>query len=151
MNKTASATVLAAVVVLGGTFTAAYALTDRQEPPRAAPATGQLPEPLKEGVRVGVVDREGNEVGFVEPGAMDRARDRIMQRMLDAGIRDTSNITETEETAYLVTEAIPVTDAGGKLTGYLAGGYLTTAEYEAAKGRALETVAAVERRDGGGS
>lgn len=147
MSKTATAAVVAAGLVIAGALGTSYALAEQGDPkPPAAETKDEYPKPIEEGTPVGVVDREGNEVGFVDPSAMDGANARIMERMKAAGIRDTSTITDDEAAAYQVLEAVPVTDAKGRLTGYLAGGYLTVAEHDAAVDGARRTVDAVEAR-----
>lgn len=147
MSKSAAVAVISAGLVLAGALGATYATADDVgAKPSAAASRSEEPKPIESGEVVGVVDREGNEVGFVDAAAMDRANARIMDRMLDAGIEDTATITEDEAAAYQVIEAVPVTDADGELTGYLAGGYLTIEELEAAEPGARKVVEAVEAR-----
>jgi hypothetical protein len=92
----------------------------------------------------GVVDGEGNEVGFFSPAEFDAAAERLLAEKAADGNLESSELTHEQRWAYFVLSAVDVHDEAGDLTGYFADGFYTPEEYAEAVARAEPIVAAAK-------
>lgn len=92
----------------------------------------------------GVVDGEGNEVGFFSPSTADAASEAVRAEQVADGFAESSELTQEQHWGYQVLAAIEVHDAQGTLTGYFADHFYTPDEYDAALARAKSIVAAAK-------
>ena len=92
----------------------------------------------------GVVDHEGNEVGFISPAEVDAATERLIAEKAADGNLERSELTHEQRWAYFVLSAVDVQDEAGHLTGYFADHFYTPEEYAEAVARAEPIAAAAK-------
>lgn len=92
----------------------------------------------------GVVDREGNEVGYFLPSVSDAASEAVRAEQVADGFAESSALTQEQHWGYQVLGGIEVHDEAGDLTGYFADGFYTPEEYAEAVAQAEPIVAAAK-------